>query len=327
MTVNGAQVEADPIGSLALRLTGTDSIESNAMLARASSGQIVSFTFRARWEGAEAGESLLAQYRDASGVWQTAAQIVSDGAPESDYALGEFVIEEADLTNQLAIRFVATGSDASDVWYVDDVDVSEFQGASLPLADDFETGLLLATRWAEVEGASVTTGGAGGSLAMSLDAGQSVLTQTVDAAVYPESVFLSFRVRGESEGDTLRLEYRNIAGDFAPLATIDGSEASTLQPRVIELPFLALHSDLAIRLVADAGGWTVDDVLLALEPAPADCPADLAEPFGTLDFADVLAFLSAFGAQTAEADLSEPFGTFDFADVLAFLSSFSAGCP
>ncbi len=327
ITNNGAQIEADPMGSLALRLSGTDSIESNAMLARASAGQIVSFTFRARWDGAEAGESLLAQYRDASGVWQTAAEIVSDGAPQSDYTLGEFVIEQADLTNQLAIRFVASGSDASDVWYVDDVNVSEFQGASLPLADDFETGLLLATRWAQVDGAGVTTGGADGSLAMALDAGQSVLTQSVNGAIYPESLYLSFRVRGDAPDDALRLEYRNIAGDFAPLDTISGADASTLQLRVIEMPFLSLHSNLAVRFVSDAGSWIVDDVLLALEPAPADCPADLDEPFGTLDFADVLAFLSAFGAQTAEADLSEPFGTFDFADVLAFLSSFGAGCP
>ncbi len=55
--------------------------------------------------------------------------------------------------------------------------------------------------------------------------------------------------------------------------------------------------------------------------------ADLAEPFGVLDFADVLAFLSAFGAMTPAADLASPFGTYDFADVLAFLSAFGAGCP
>ncbi len=55
--------------------------------------------------------------------------------------------------------------------------------------------------------------------------------------------------------------------------------------------------------------------------------ADLAESFGTLDFADVLAFLSAFGAMGPAADLASPSGVFDFADVLAFLSAFGAGCP
>ena len=64
---------------------------------------------------------------------------------------------------------------------------------------------------------------------------------------------------------------------------------------------------------------------------PADNPgcnaADLSEPFGTLDFDDVIAFLSAFGAMEAPADLAMPVGVFDFADVLAFLEAFGAGCP
>ena len=55
--------------------------------------------------------------------------------------------------------------------------------------------------------------------------------------------------------------------------------------------------------------------------------ADLAEPYGALDFSDVIAFLAAFGADDASADLAEPFGTLDFSDVLAFLAAFGAGCP
>ncbi len=61
---------------------------------------------------------------------------------------------------------------------------------------------------------------------------------------------------------------------------------------------------------------------------PQNCnEADLAEPFGTLDFSDVTAFLSAFNAGSPAADLAEPFGTFDFSDVVAFLAAFGAGCP
>lgn len=59
----------------------------------------------------------------------------------------------------------------------------------------------------------------------------------------------------------------------------------------------------------------------------APCQADLAEPFGTLDFFDVSAFLSAFNTQDSAADLAEPFGSFDFFDVSAFLAAFNAGCP
>ncbi|MEZ6243971.1 MAG: GC-type dockerin domain-anchored protein [Phycisphaerales bacterium] len=57
------------------------------------------------------------------------------------------------------------------------------------------------------------------------------------------------------------------------------------------------------------------------------CPADLAEPIGTLDFSDVIAFLTAFANMTPEADLALPIGTFDFSDVIAFLQVFGEGCP
>ncbi|MFI4897102.1 MAG: GC-type dockerin domain-anchored protein, partial [Phycisphaerales bacterium JB059] len=55
--------------------------------------------------------------------------------------------------------------------------------------------------------------------------------------------------------------------------------------------------------------------------------ADLAEPYGTLDFDDVLAFLVAFGSMDPVADLAPTFGTFDFDDILVFLTGFGAGCP
>ncbi len=55
--------------------------------------------------------------------------------------------------------------------------------------------------------------------------------------------------------------------------------------------------------------------------------ADLAEPFGTLDFSDVIAFLTAFGSMDSAADLAAPFGVYDFSDVIAFLGAFGAGCP
>lgn len=58
-----------------------------------------------------------------------------------------------------------------------------------------------------------------------------------------------------------------------------------------------------------------------------ECVADLAEPFGSLDFSDVTAFLGAFGAMDPIADLSTPLGQFDFSDVAAFLAAFGAGCP
>ncbi|USN98820.1 MAG: BNR-4 repeat-containing protein [Phycisphaeraceae bacterium] len=57
------------------------------------------------------------------------------------------------------------------------------------------------------------------------------------------------------------------------------------------------------------------------------CPADLAEPYGILDLADITAFIAAFQNGDPAADLAEPHGVFDLADIGAFVSSFLAGCP
>ena len=87
----------------------------------------------------------------------------------------------------------------------------------------------------------------------------------------------------------------------------------------------------------DAGDYTCTAILtcdeLTTDPArltiagPGCSPVDLAEPFGVLDFSDVVAFLAAFGAADPAADLAPPLGTLDFSDVLAFATDFAAGCP
>ncbi|MEZ6241671.1 MAG: spondin domain-containing protein [Phycisphaerales bacterium] len=56
-------------------------------------------------------------------------------------------------------------------------------------------------------------------------------------------------------------------------------------------------------------------------------PADLAEPLGQLDFNDVVAFLTAFGAGDPATDLAPPLEQLDFTDVTTFVILFSQGCP
>lgn len=69
---------------------------------------------------------------------------------------------------------------------------------------------------------------------------------------------------------------------------------------------------------------TLDAVLaLAYEDA---CQSDFAEPFGVLDFFDVLAFLRAFADLDFAADLTGD-GDLNFFDVARFLHLFEAGCP
>ncbi len=62
--------------------------------------------------------------------------------------------------------------------------------------------------------------------------------------------------------------------------------------------------------------------------APYPCSAiDYAEPFGVLNFSDVLEFLVRFAAMDHTANLAPDFSVFDFSDVLAFLTAFGEGCP
>jgi hypothetical protein len=67
--------------------------------------------------------------------------------------------------------------------------------------------------------------------------------------------------------------------------------------------------------------------LFTINPEQPGCLADLAAPFGVLDFFDVAAFLAAYNGQDGVADLAEPLGVWDFFDVAAFLAAYNAGCP
>ncbi len=62
-------------------------------------------------------------------------------------------------------------------------------------------------------------------------------------------------------------------------------------------------------------------------PTGACNPADTALPAGVLNFDDVVAFLTDFGASGICSDLAAPIGTWNFDDVVAFLVAFGQGCP
>lgn len=71
---------------------------------------------------------------------------------------------------------------------------------------------------------------------------------------------------------------------------------------------------------------TQADRVLVLSITPPCSPADLAGPFGEINFFDVSAFLSAFNAQDPAADFNND-GEINFFDVSGFLAAFNAGCP
>jgi hypothetical protein len=76
---------------------------------------------------------------------------------------------------------------------------------------------------------------------------------------------------------------------------------------------------------ADIGGnW--QDLGGNLFDRPPSCQADLAQPFGVLDMADLMAFVGRFSAQDASVDFVEPTGMFDLADIIFFVNQYLGGC-
>lgn len=70
-----------------------------------------------------------------------------------------------------------------------------------------------------------------------------------------------------------------------------------------------------------------DFLLFRLEESSPGCnPADIADPRGVLDLADVQSFIAGFTAQDPAADIDGN-GTFDLADVQSFIAAFTDGCP
>lgn len=83
-------------------------------------------------------------------------------------------------------------------------------------------------------------------------------------------------------------------------------------------------------LTEDCDGNGIEDAcqIAAGNPPACGCNiADVAEPYGVLDLADVQGFITGFQNQQDIADLAEPFGVWDLADLQAFVSTFTSGCP
>jgi hypothetical protein len=80
-------------------------------------------------------------------------------------------------------------------------------------------------------------------------------------------------------------------------------------------------------ITAEALRDPIADALDAWTNRPAGCnDADLAAPFGTLDLADIVAFVTAFTSAEPPADLSGDM-LYDLADITIFVTAFSGGCP
>jgi hypothetical protein len=113
-----------PNGTMSARLTGTGVMESRPVdITGVTTTPYV--RLRTLHTGVEAGESLEVEYRDIFGAWQPLASIVSDGVDEAGFTLNQFQLPFDAFGLDMAVRISAAGSDSGDVWYIDDVAVTE----------------------------------------------------------------------------------------------------------------------------------------------------------------------------------------------------------
>ncbi len=182
--------------------------------------------------------------------------------------------------------------------------------------------LLAALRW--WDGASFET--IDPEYRMSVTKGSSVVTTPgADGAV------AGFTFGSADSGGRFHHHVRFFLDPYDPFTAVDG--LWLLQMRLWSTN-AAVGASEPIFLVFASGAEALseqDEAVAWVEAnlvGPGGCnPADLAEPFGLLDLADISAFAGAFVAQGTGADLAEPFGVFDLSDITAFVGAFQAGCP
>jgi hypothetical protein len=196
------------------------------------------------------------------------------------------------------------------------------------------------------------TGNGGPGSNTDVDAGSTILTSPAfDAAGVSEATLTYARWydntgsgTGAAPGaDTFKVFISNDNGaNYIPLETVGPNTAQsaggwfevsfriadvitpTSQMRV---QFLA--DDLGSGSVIEAGvdAFRVSGVTCE-DPGPSGCSAaDLAAPFGTLNFFDLSTYLTLFNSGDPAADLAAPFGTLNFFDLSAYLAVFNQGCP
>ena len=131
----------------------------------------------------------------------------------------------------------------------------------------------------------------------------------------------------DGDGDTDLAVASNVQFDAGRTAAYMQSEPRVF--RMVPLPGVRhttirsgdVNGDGAIDLVSV--GDRVRDISWGRGVA---CPPDLTGDC-TLNIFDVQAFVTLYSAQNPAADLAEPFGSFDVFDVMAYIGLLNAGCP
>ncbi len=112
---------------------------------------------------------------------------------------------------------------------------------------------------------------------------------------------------------------------FAPVGSANATPAGGTESIIVDV---FQPGDYVIQINGDSTNSIQRYLLTLFIDSVGQCsPADVAAPFGTLNFFDISAFIASFNDGSASADIAAPFGTLNFFDISAYIGLFNAGCP
>ncbi len=326
-----------PDGSQVLVLNDNDAIETVPLAGRSldpTADAVLSFMFKA--QSIEPGEPLEIQYLEnpetLANTWTTLSSIAGQGLSTSAFVAHDIVLPAGYEWHGVKLRLVANGSDLGDTWLIDALAIDALEDSVAPLEENFESELISAVRWDVVQGAQ--TANADNNFFAELADNDLIESRDIPLAQFGiVPAFIRFDAWVDDQvaaSDELAVEVFNIAGIWENAGTILASDL-TNNPELIEInvPFTAIGIDeLRVRLIAStSGAFRIDNIYVGVDELVGGCnAADLAEPFGDLNFFDISEFLTIFSAGGSAADITND-GVLNFFDISEFLTVFSAGCP
>ena len=332
--VSGDAID-EPSAPYSMTLGPDASVASVAMRAGLLAGSPAEIRLWTQHRGVASGGTLTIRYLDLLDNWATLGTIVSDATNQTEFTLRRYLLPAFAMHDGLRLRLSTQGASGGD-WFVDDIAVRAFVTNTLPWEDGFEDGITLTLDWADSQATATDEAfnEPEGTMSARLSNQQRMTSATTDVSSPPGAVYMRFYTqhRGVEAGKSLLVEYLQAGGAWGTLATIesDGTDQTSFDLHQPALPIQGYGANTAIRFTAQGDqsddAWYIDAVAITTElideqPCNADLNGD-----GVLNFFDISAFLTAFGAQDPIADFTGD-GVFNFFDVSGFLTAYSAGCP
>ena len=326
-------IDAESTGAV-LMLDSSDQVTTVQLGGRTLPSAAVYLGYGFKADGVEAGKSMTIDLLLEDNTWTTIFEVVSTGVDTEGFLPVSMRLPSSFLWHGVQLRFSAHGSDSSDQWLIDNVFINNENEPTpvAPLVDSFEGGLVSGLIWDEIDGPTVEI--SNNSHAATFSGEQSIESIDIPMAQYgivPAYVrFDAWANDLAGADDVLTVEVRNILDDWIVVGTLDGQEL-TGNPDTFQFdtPLSAWFSDELRVRISSQGDDTlyIDNVYVGPDQLTGACSdADLAEPFGEIDFLDISLFLNAFNNNLPAGDLNGD-GEFDFLDLSQFLGAYSAGCP